>query len=92
MRSYYQNTRLCISSYFLTVATRTLKHSLLMILVSALLSLGCSEVSVRDTSSPPGPYDLEPLTDGLSDRFNPKCLISDLFFLNTSALTAEHLR
>ena len=69
-----------------------------MILMSVLLSLACSEVSVVETSSHSVPYDLEPLTeghgksDGLSDRFDPEWLMSDLFFLNTSALTAEHLQ
>jgi hypothetical protein len=70
--------------------------NLFILCIWAGLSLGCSEANIID--SHPVPYDLEPIaespgkSDGLSDQFDPEWLMSDLFFLNTSALTAEHLQ
>ena len=65
--------------------------------ISVLVGLACSD---QQEFPPPHPvaYDLEPLsgeggkTDGLTDRFDPEWLMSDLFFLNTSSLSAKSLQ
>lgn len=63
-----------------------------------LLGVACTEVAVNEPPMHSVPYDLEPLmesdgkSDGLSDRFDSAWLMSDLFFLNTSALSVSDLQ
>lgn len=81
-----------------TYLTRSVSRWIWSALIVVGLGLGCNEASMYGSSSHSVPYDLEPLaessskSDGLSDRFDPEWLMSDLFFLNTTALTAEHLQ
>ena len=67
------------------------------LLLVGLITLGCSDSAMNESTHPVA-YDLEPLaessgkSDGLSERFEQEWLMSDLFFLNTSALTAADLQ
>ena len=67
------------------------------LLLVGLITLGCSDSAMNESTHPVA-YDLEPLaessgkSDGLSERFDQEWLMSDLFFLNTSALTAVDLQ
>lgn len=70
---------------------------LIVLAFSAFLYFSCSDV-VETVPAHPVPFDLEPVSesegklDGLSDHFDPEWLMSDLFFLNTSALSVDALQ
>ncbi len=91
-----------VSSHLRAVQRRPLAALLTALLSSSLLAcslVGCAEVNGLEEpyTSHDEPWDLEPAAadskaDGLVSKFDPAWLMSDSFFTNHDALTAEQLQ